>query len=1813
MPKKTIVLLLLCLLFVLPATAQNDFLCGADFLQQGALQNPASFQQHQSLEQEIYDHFQNLRQHSDNAGRGTQVLTIPVVVHIIHDNGPENISDAAVQQAIQWLNQAYANEAYFDQGSGAVTGIQFCLAQRTPDSQPTNGITRDQNALTVFNAETQEGAMKNINRWKPKEYINIWVVRDVCSAVYGCGLVAYAYHPTFHGSNIDGVVIEANFLNSASNVSVLAHEIGHYFGLYHTFEGGCQNYDCLIAGDKVCDTPPDQSNAAVPCDQTVNTCSTDTQSGLTSDQSDMTWNHMDYGHLDCKHDFTQGQADRMNFFLNGARKSLLDSKGCLPPCPLPVLAAFIPGDTTIQAGETLFFDNNSQNAVVFSWTLDGQPFGGQQNAAYTFNSAGVFTVQLVAQPLNAQLCDAASAQITVQVLCEVTAGFTLGNLSPEEGQTVDVTNTSQNATQYEWFVDGMSQGAVLDSVVFGASGFHEIRLLAIGANCADELVQSVFVRDSCSERTLAMHFIFADEDTVTREIQGSTVLTDGNLVIAGSTNISPSSTGPSWVFLQKIDPENGTQWIREIGNDGSGFFTSCPAIAATPDGGFVAVIYRAPLLPDTLAANYLFKFSADGTVLWFHQLNEGINTGELYGDLSVAPNGDIYVDTQLKFDAAGNLLWSQAFPFYGETNTFPYPGGGMISLTTDASGNAQIVRLDAGANVLWCNNFNLEKTTLLDVTAAPDGSIFALGRRYTLGVAGVYHTVLLKLSPEGNILWSKRYFRTETSWFDPRTFTLAPDGGITVAARSSVVTPPTSIQQFNALLHTDAEGNVLWVRHVEEDRFLMDELFSLPGGYLARCGFGWAKADQLGYVGTCESTPFPVQRADVPADFIPLPTLGNPAPISIQAGGLPITAFPLSLVTYDTGCAPACPRGVEICNNNLDDDEDGLFDCLDPECDCPTDICEPGDANIWYFGNKSGLDFNTEPPTVLTDGQTNTVHQTATVCDPQGNLLFYSNDQTVYNRFHEPMPNGSGLTQPSSAATMIALPHPGEPGLYYLFVFNALTPGYYSLIDMKLDGGKGDVVAGKKSLALAAGYELNHPATAVRACGFDGYWLIAQSYSTPNPFLAFRIDADGLNLTPVTSMVASGGSIINTLKCAPNGRMLVRSGFNNNSPLHLLKFNPANGEVTDLLNLTMPYYKYFGVEYSADSRYLYATTSYQYFIETRLLQFDLSSYNQELIKGSHRIIASRPIDSLTDEQVFGAMQLAPNGKIYVGNNTQSQVLNIIHQPDRPGAACQFQENALPLPGTAGRLVNIVQSYVAAPAAVTLSQNTPDTLCIPGATGIYKADRDCNTSDSITWKLEGLSGTLTTGADSAMITFDAPGEGSLIVTNYSACGTASDTLHLVVAEPADKILDLGPDRIVCDNGVFTFNAGSGFARYRWQNGAPDSMLTTLLPGLYWVDVWDACGNLQSDTVAVTFDPATVLDLGEDRQGCADLSETFQRPAFFSRWVWTPTDFISCDTCASVAAAPASSTSWVVVAQTDDGCISVDTLTFSIQDTLFFQIDTSVCVGQVLELYGRTLPADTSAQFFFPALGAGCDTLVSVQVSGIDAPLIQLDAIICAGQSYNFNGIALPADTTATFLIPAPGSGCDSTVVVSITSWPSLALTLPPDTTLRIGAVLALKAEAAGVAPLSFSWSPAGSLDCGDCAAPTATPGATTLYSLTVSDANGCTAQDSVLVSVDPLCVVIIPNAFTPNGDGVNDRFFPKTDPCVRKVLQWRIASRWGETVFESRNATPNDPAYSWDGNRADGTPFPSDVLAWYAELEYHDGRREVRKGDVTLLR
>lgn len=299
------------------------------------------------------------------------VYTIPVVVHIMHKGESvgtgSNISDAQVQQGINHLNDAFSNlnafsgnPAFTDAGISSVDAeISFCLASRTPDGSPTNGINRVSTTLSdLYRDEptqagkTQDDDLKALSFWDSNEYLNIWIVNGICMNLpdIGCGVAGYASLAGSHGQAYDGVVLEHAFWGlSANNSKIAVHEVGHYFNLLHTFQSGCPNNDCLIDGDKVCDTPPDQHSDPVSCSdsETINSCATDMDdvsinNPFTSDVQDMYENYMDYGFQSCQNTFTPGQKRRMRLALTQQRSSLLSSQGCIAPNGNPTVA-FIEG------------------------------------------------------------------------------------------------------------------------------------------------------------------------------------------------------------------------------------------------------------------------------------------------------------------------------------------------------------------------------------------------------------------------------------------------------------------------------------------------------------------------------------------------------------------------------------------------------------------------------------------------------------------------------------------------------------------------------------------------------------------------------------------------------------------------------------------------------------------------------------------------------------------------------------------------------------------------------------------------------------------------------------------------------------------------------------------------------------------------------------------------------------------------------------------------------------------------------------------------------------------------------------------------------------------------------------------------------------------------------------------------------------------------------------------------------------------------------------------------------------------------------
>ena len=253
-------------------------------------------------------------------------VVVPIVFHVVHTGAgePNNISDEQIMSQVDVLNEEFADSK-----------IQFCMASRDPEGNPTNGITRtdyssnDEYMLDGISNGSGSGADQtqvkaDAGCWNPSEYINYYVVTEINGNDGGWGIQGFAYlGPT--GDCRDGVVC---LYNVTGNVGTLkpgrelgltgVHEMGHHLTLWHTFSNSndCDETNCETQGDQVCDTPPttpnDQGCAAVDCPDAL------------------IENFMDYTPETCRESFTVGQSERMHECLQTSRSGLVDNLSCVP-------------------------------------------------------------------------------------------------------------------------------------------------------------------------------------------------------------------------------------------------------------------------------------------------------------------------------------------------------------------------------------------------------------------------------------------------------------------------------------------------------------------------------------------------------------------------------------------------------------------------------------------------------------------------------------------------------------------------------------------------------------------------------------------------------------------------------------------------------------------------------------------------------------------------------------------------------------------------------------------------------------------------------------------------------------------------------------------------------------------------------------------------------------------------------------------------------------------------------------------------------------------------------------------------------------------------------------------------------------------------------------------------------------------------------------------------------------------------------------------------------------------------------------------
>ncbi len=284
----------------------------------------------------------NLRNFIQSSNFNTQrsngsIIRIPVVVHLIGNNVIAACS-SKVQEQIDILNQDFGKMVGSNgYGNGVDTKIQFCLAVNNPYGSSTNGIVSITGVFpSVWNKDApdannnSDATLKSQSQWPPEQYLNLYVV-DAITNAGNKTILGYGTFPWTLGTLPfrDGVVIGKNYFGlttGASNLGRTAtHEIGHWLGLLHTFQGGCTNTDCTQDGDYCCDTPP-VSQANFNCPVGINSCTTDSP-----DLPDLLKNYMDYTDDACMNMFTQNQSDRMFAVLNSTRYFELFSS-CISHC-----------------------------------------------------------------------------------------------------------------------------------------------------------------------------------------------------------------------------------------------------------------------------------------------------------------------------------------------------------------------------------------------------------------------------------------------------------------------------------------------------------------------------------------------------------------------------------------------------------------------------------------------------------------------------------------------------------------------------------------------------------------------------------------------------------------------------------------------------------------------------------------------------------------------------------------------------------------------------------------------------------------------------------------------------------------------------------------------------------------------------------------------------------------------------------------------------------------------------------------------------------------------------------------------------------------------------------------------------------------------------------------------------------------------------------------------------------------------------------------------------------------------------------------
>ncbi len=596
-------------------------------------------------------------------------------------------------------------------------------------------------------------------------------------------------------------------------------------------------------------------------------------------------------------------------------------------------------------------------------------------------------------------------------------------------------------------------------------------------------------------------------------------------------------------------------------------------------------------------------------------------------------------------------------------------------------------------------------------------------------------------------------------------------------------------------------------------------------------------------------------------------------------------------------------------------------------------FCWTQQFNTWYFGRAAGLSFNPggiTTPHAITDGVNSSYEGNSGICDNDGNILFYTNGETVYNRIHQVMLNGNGLMGHQSAAqSSIIVPLPNSDSIYYIFTTDAVEDyfanGYrYSIVNMSHDGDKGEVI--KKNILLNP--SCTERLTAVRHANGIDVWIVGNERNS-NVFKCWLLTCNGLQTTPVVSTI---GIVLNNqdlgvMKASPDGKFICQTNYADvaGNFFQLFDFDNATGIISNPKTISNTTTSYFDCEFSPDSKLLYVTRVFEEFID----QFEVSSGSSAASVNTTRV-------SIPATYGFYGIQPGPEGKIYL--NRYKTKLSVLNNPDIKGTGCNFVLDQVDLAGRSGvlGLPNAINDEPWDPYN-NFTYHVTDTC-----KGTIQFTAFTNLNGAVQWSWDFGDGT-TSNLQNPLHTFLSSNKiynVKLVIESPSVCGHISKGKYIAAGGTLSNAdFDFVPK---CDSGYVRFvNRSSIYpdkaVSYEWDfgdaetSGEKDPIHVYANSGIFAVKLKIETGlSCLDDSTSKSLD-LQQLDIHAFPENTQiDVGQTVQLGVTGggTHFKWTPSMWLSNTTIDDPVATPLDNITYKVVVTNDAGCVDEDSVSIKV---------------------------------------------------------------------------------------------------------------------------------------------------------------------------------------------------------------------------------------------------------------------------------------------